>query len=297
MDDLICVITSNDIKKVEVILSTGIDVNLLENTTPLMQAKSIEVAQLLIKAGADINILTLQNFSALHYFSAECQIDMMKLLIDSGAKVDVVNNFGLTPFLTISKNNTHKKVELQQALDLLVENGADIYRTDNSGRSAIEIALNRKNHEVVDALLKYPISQTNNIGYGPRPFLFDVSSVSYFKRFVKSGADIGATVLGETILLKTIYDNKISLTNFLIKQGVDLNVQNIAGVTPIMVAAQREQEDHVLALLNAGADILIKDYNGQTLLDKVSDKKLKSLIEKKMLEIDLDYEESDSLSL
>ncbi|MBT4623031.1 MAG: ankyrin repeat domain-containing protein, partial [Verrucomicrobia bacterium] len=86
-------------------LDKGVDVNEVDrgfyNLTPLHWAKSKGVAELLISEGADVNALTLEGSTPLHFAAWNGRKEIAELLIGNGADVNVINNeLAGTPFIT-----------------------------------------------------------------------------------------------------------------------------------------------------------------------------------------------------
>ena len=96
-------ILTGNVKEVRNNLETGIDINQIipgEQGYPLHFAvnSSIEIIQLLIDYGADVNVKDAKGRTPLHIVAAtKPSIDKMELLIDNGTDVNAVDNEGKTP--------------------------------------------------------------------------------------------------------------------------------------------------------------------------------------------------------
>jgi len=93
---------------VKLLLDSGADINAVSkngfSATPLQGAaafKAIELAQLLIARGANVNCCGEQGGSPLHEAAGNGQIEFAKLLLDHGANVNAKDDNGKTP-LTIA---------------------------------------------------------------------------------------------------------------------------------------------------------------------------------------------------
>jgi ankyrin repeat protein len=74
------------------------------------------------------------------------------------------------------------------------------------------------------------------------------------------------------ILEKIVYDNDLEALKNEIKNGMDVNIQNKYGWTPLHVAIRRDRRDMVTYLLEQGADIDKVDGVGWTpLMEAVMD--------------------------
>ena len=94
-----------------------------------------QVAEWLVKQGADINTQDENHFSALHIAVQERHIDMVLYLLRNGADVNIQDKFGNTP---IMRTNRATPVEL---LRILLENGADVDIKNVAGVSCRDVAI------------------------------------------------------------------------------------------------------------------------------------------------------------
>ena len=94
-------IKQNDLKKVAWALNLGLDINtLLDGFTPLHLAAygdNMELAKLLIDSGADLEAKNENGETPLHLAAWGDNIEIAKFLIDSGADVNAKTNYGFTP--------------------------------------------------------------------------------------------------------------------------------------------------------------------------------------------------------
>ena len=80
-------------------------------------------------------------------------------------------------------------------------------------------------------------------------------------------SNVNLTLLGMLPIHWAASDGKIaSLTFLLDKRRNDINKQDSSGSTPVIIAAQHNQIDCVAYLIKNGADLSIKDRNGDGIL-------------------------------
>lgn len=122
-DFLVGAVVLNDIEKTKQLLASGIDINQENNMgrTALHYAQTLEMAQLLINIGADIDIADKHGCTPLYLIVGTGNVNLVNYLISKGAKIDIKNKNGCTP---LSNAVFHGKKEI---IELLIELGADKY--------------------------------------------------------------------------------------------------------------------------------------------------------------------------
>lgn len=129
-----------------------------DNTTALMYAAfngHMEVAQLLLKEGADVNLVNDLNRNALMFASTSPSPAMVKLLLDAGGDfnlADSVENW--TPFLFAAGEG------LVENMQLLKDAGADVMAVDVDGETALDFAYTNRHQEAMVYLLQLGVPAT-----------------------------------------------------------------------------------------------------------------------------------------
>lgn len=107
------------IEIVKLLLSKKSNPNLAANNqfkvAPIHSACAIsnyEIADLLIKSGADVNVKQMQGVTALHSAAHNGQTKLAKLLIDSGADINATTDNGQTPLFMAEENHFDETAEL-----------------------------------------------------------------------------------------------------------------------------------------------------------------------------------------
>jgi ankyrin repeat protein len=99
-----------------------------------VKTKCFEGLQHLIRAGANVDAVDRLGNSVLHYAVTSEKVPIVKLILDSGAKVNVTNWWNQTPFhwaVSTSKDQINTSLRVEK---LLLDFGADINATDNFGK-------------------------------------------------------------------------------------------------------------------------------------------------------------------
>lgn len=143
----------------EMLLKLGADPNLSINkfskrllSLVASSAKNIEVAELLIKYGADLNYVQGLSGNALHVAVKYGRIEMAKLLLEAGIDANAVNccNSNETAMHFAAKYNNSNMISM---VNLLLKWGGNINAAGVAGRSPLIEARN-KSSEMVEHLIK-----------------------------------------------------------------------------------------------------------------------------------------------
>lgn len=226
---------------------------------------TLKIAQRLLEYGAQVNSQAgFYNTTPLHGAARNGSLELVKLLVSKGAKINAVDkefsmplaeavqadNLEIAKFLLehgADKTINHADTEFQTAIfkarsakmaQLLIANGANVSESDKKGLSVLL-------HAVANYLD------------------FDLLKV-----LLQNGADINARDdSGTTALLRAAWypyerDDK-NCVQFLLENGAKANVANNQGETPLLVA---EKLEVLQALLAHGADVNAQNEDGQTAL-------------------------------
>ena len=107
---------------------------------------NIQIAAILIRAGAKLDIRDKLGDTPLHWAVERDHFDIVRLLLDAGAVVDSEDKDGLTPLMFAARGSR------LDAVRLLLERGADPAKTDFTGRDALGWAEEGHSAAVVQAL-------------------------------------------------------------------------------------------------------------------------------------------------
>jgi len=246
---LLNAVDNNDLKKVEKLISKGALSDSSSNYTEkkygwfygnvyyLNLVKSVKIAQILIKKGLDVNFQSGYSNEAPIHAAVKNEIpELVKLLLQSGANINAINNYGKTP-LHIATENSNLKI-----LQLLIKNGADINITDNYGKTAYNIAKDKINQKPAEFLIK---SGAKNNSKLDSLFVIAVKNNNYekAKKLLKEGANIHARDKSEYVFqantaLHIVKSKKIA--QLLINNNANINLRNKSGELPILAVENKE---------------------------------------------------------
>ena len=129
-----------DVDRVKLLIKSGADVNAIDDAfghTALMKANTAEVAQLLINAGAEINLCAKYGWTALEQSVDYGQYEKIKILLAAGADVNARNTCDGKTALMEACGRGWKEI-----VKLLIESGAMVNMQDKEGHNAVWYAQN-----------------------------------------------------------------------------------------------------------------------------------------------------------
>lgn len=151
-------VNHNKVKIAQVLIDNGANVNEMNwDKTLLSLAASNdyeEMVKMLLRNGADINLGT---HTALHNAANRGCRGIVQVLLDNGAKIDAVDEFGNTA-LICAANNGHERI-----VQTLLDRGADVNVMDGFGWTALIYACEHGFESIVQTLLDEG-AEVNTVG-------------------------------------------------------------------------------------------------------------------------------------
>ena len=226
-------------------------------------------------------------------------IEMVSILLESGANPNIIGSKGSTPLQRASKNGHIAIVEK------LIKYKADPNQVAIDGATALMLASNYNHLDILNILLSAgaQVNKAMADGWTALMFACDQNYIKIVQRLLKAGADPNVSTHSSKcspVYFATSKYSDPSILLALAEAGADLNVTTYTGATPLVIASQLGFETTVEVLLNlkasldhqtkhgftalmaaahkghvgiaenlllAGADTQITDTNGRTALD------------------------------
>ena len=296
----------HEVELVKLLIKAGADVNIKDNEgkTALMYVSTLETVKALIKAGADVNAKDNDGKTALIHFATWNEV--VKILIKAGADVNAKDNDGKTALMYVST---------LESVKALIKAGADVNAKDNNGQTALHEIIQhtgvinyneRTGAEIVKALVKAGANVNLQNNYGATPLMYAAKYYEYYyegKYFhheansevinvlINAGAKINLKDnFGDTALMyvaNSELENPEVLKTIknLLRAGAKSSInakENEDGKTALMYAASQGNIEIVKLLINAGANINVKDNYGNTVFDYASNEVIKKVIQNAM---------------
>ena len=181
--------------------------------------------------------------TALVYAAREGDLDTVRVLVEAGAEVNQVTNYGWTPLLTATQNRNYKIAQF------LLENAANPNIANKGGWTPLYIATDNRNIEGGD----YPVRAP------------DMDHLEFIKLLLDKGANVNARVCGakstpaqcqgDSTETRTIFtmqwlyedgatafwraaqSGDVALMKLLLAKGADPKIATAHNVTPLAVAS------------------------------------------------------------
>jgi len=214
----------------------------------------IDIVNLLIEKGADLNIRDGYNDTALTRSSAALYVDITKLLLEKGADPNIENDNGVIPLRFIIWNKAlYSRNDYLDLIELMLEKGADPNNYPDIMNSPNGPLINRviDDMEAIKLFVKYnaDINILDNKRNSP--------IVYAALMFNKAAEEAAAAEADEAAAAAEVAANDI--VEFLIKKGADINIlfldQRYSTLNLLQLYIRNKNLEMVTLLLNYGAII------------------------------------------
>lgn len=210
-----------------------------DGTTPLIMAchqKYYKILKILLQVGVSVDVQadsSVNKMTALHIASNYNDTQMMSLLLNANANVNIQDIQGLTP-LHLACSNENEEMVIH-----FLEAGADPNITEKSGMTSLHYACSRSNEGIVRLLLHDDNKTKTNVNV--------------------------LTTTGHTPLAIAAVKGNTKIAEMLLAEGADVELEKDSqGWTPIFYAAAGGHLDIVNLLIKHGAEVK-NDKSGATL--------------------------------
>jgi ankyrin repeat protein len=239
--------------------------------SPLLQAVkqgNTAVVRSLLNQRIDVDQTQPDGTTTLAWAAQRDDLEMADLLIRAGAKVNAANDYGATPLWIACSNGNTAMVEK------LLKAGADATVQLVSGETALMTAAESGSTDIVKLLVAHGAhvnAKENQAGQTALMWAVAEKQPEAARVLVEQGADVHAgSKSGFTALLFAAQQDDVKSAEILLAAGAKVNQAADDGTTPLLKAAANGQEPIVLLLLNHGADPNAPDIDGNTALHQAA---------------------------
>lgn len=166
--------------------------------------------------------------------------------IGVGVKRLMPGEHGWTELMEAIVNGDMAKV------NVLLEKGVDVNAKDDRGSTALIIAASTGNLEIAKALLNRgaDVNIQDKDGMAALMEALMGNHIAIAQLLLEKGANTD-----DKTLFLAVWKGHRSIVDAILKSGIDVNIRNIDGKTPLMIAAEEGHTAVVETLLNKGADV------------------------------------------
>lgn len=189
----------------------------------------LNMVELLLEKDADIDVTDNEGDTLLHAAVRNGNKPIVQLLIERGLYIDEKNNEGRTPLMLAAISS---RADIAK---YLVEQGADVRIRDDNGNNAFKYAVTGGNKQLISLLMDESAEEKTNYGNNALHIAVLSGSLESVKAVIAENPEM-------------------------------MNERNDKGQTPIFIAAENNKYVIVKQLLEAGADINLYDNNSRTIL-------------------------------
>ena len=266
---------------IRLLLDHGAEINVMDRDgrTSLFWAEkgqSKNIIALLNKKGASSAKVEI---SLEHAFKSTAKDDLneLKNLLNSGLDVNgrgTLETLRRTLLMEAAANGSKK------CAAHLLTSGADVNAIDAAGESALFHAARQGDLGLVNLLTEagIKVNGMDNRGWTALMWAAFEGQMETTIRLLELGAAVNhKSESGDSALIAACQNKKYSVARALIKAGAKINQQDASGRSAMMYAIR--DLPFVKFLVNHGADVKIKDSDGDTAIDIAKRLKLKNVME------------------
>jgi uncharacterized protein len=253
----------------------------VETLPDLINEGERDAALELISSGTDVNQLSVDRTTALHWAVYKKDLELVEMLLDEGADPNLRNDYGATPMTVASEHGDYP------IMKALVDAGGDIESPNSEGQTLLMTVARTGNIETAKLLLDKGANVNAMESWGGQTALMWSSSQQQpemVRLLVESGADVNARGKdhdwprwvtseprvkpvdsgGYTPLLYAAREGCEGCVEALLDGGANVNTPDLWGQTPLLMATLNLHYDTASLLIERGADINRWDWWGRT---------------------------------
>jgi ankyrin repeat protein len=216
----------------------------------------IDVATLLLKAGANPNSVNMNDLNPIALATQANSLEMIRLLFDYGGKVSA------DTIKAVVHNNQY------EAMRIFLENGVDVDVRNRRGRTPMHIAALYDHRQLFQVLVEWKgdVRATADNGATPLHYAAQKGHVVLVQELIRLGASVSAKTNGlgsspppvsngaTPLHYAALGDGENALA-YMLDKGGDVDATDHYGWSPMHYAAQRGRNAIIRLLIARGADM------------------------------------------
>ena len=201
----------------------------------------------------DVNAIGGGYDAPLHAACAKREVDTVRVLLEHGARKDILDNAGQSPLHNASR---HGHLDL---VEILLEDGMDVNLRNGDGVNPLIVASRRGNLEVARFLIERGadhVTCRDKRGWSALHSAARYGHLNIVRLLLNLGSDVqDRSLSNETPLIVASTGGHVEVSRFLINHQADVNSTADGGYTSLLAASQYGHVDVVQLLLDRGADV------------------------------------------
>ncbi len=295
-----------DLDFVKYLISKGIDVNYANDsgTTALINAikeKKVDILKYLLDNGADFLKETKAGENAVDIALATGTVEILNILYTKVQTIDFTNlrwsksvyrilslqNYEKLEYLCTKTNflkfkdsegdnllNIAIENKMEKLTSFFIENGLDIEEPNSKRERPIIQAIKNNNYNIVKALIDGGAKLDDTLHLALK------NNIDIAILLIDNGVDIEVKdSQGKTPLLFAVENNLLDLARNLVYKGSNIEAVNNKNLSLLQIASEKGYEEMALYLLNKGAKFDKKDSIGETVLSKAIRLNMNNLVQ------------------
>jgi len=238
---------------VDVFINKGADISTFHMTAAMGDMAGVNV---FLEQGFAVDAKDEMENTPLAWATCMDQAEVVKLLIAQGADVNL-KIYGQSMALHQAAGIGNSDI-----VQLLISNGADVNAKDMYGRGPLHRAVQPGHREVVRLLLNngadVNAKTKSRRGITPLDLAIDSGDIEIVELFLHDKANVSA------VFSSAVQSGNKKVVEQIIGLGVDVNVKDKHGLTPLHYAVHVRSKDIVQFLIDNGADVDAADEYGLT---------------------------------
>ncbi|KAJ5067731.1 ankyrin repeat family protein [Anaeramoeba ignava] len=228
----------------------------------LKNEELFEILKFLVKKGANVNSKSSDQKTPLDIALTQNSFEVIKFLVENGADINGKGPYGASNFETAIRYSSIEVIEL------FVKKGANIKEKTIYGETYINFALEKGSFEILKILVENGADVNEKSGsYYPLEYSLKYRSFEFTEFLVRNGAKININdYKGIPLFLVACKHKSIKTLNFLVENGADVFVQSKDNENALHFAMNRNQLSLgvVKFLAGHGIDFNLTNSRGET---------------------------------
>jgi ankyrin repeat protein len=217
-----------------------------------------------LRAGANVNFIDENGYTALMAASKRCHVDLVDNLIRNGSNINVADKTGLNTPLNLAIESGCVDV-----VRTLLNSSADPNYMVDEGSHPILTSVAKDNIKMLELLLSHGALVKGKIGSTALSWAIQKKNLPMVEALISHGAEVNfRNLAGEPPLVVAVRHHNREIVEYLISKGAKANASHdgSTGSSALIIAVIYGDSEMVRVLLEAGADVNSKSSDGSSAL-------------------------------